>query len=197
MMILFALAAAACSLSLPAQTASTPPTATAVVIATTPAIPPTLTFTAVPPTLTLTGTPTPYPTITPIPTITITPTVTQLGENRITPTPSYDCELVEKFPDQWAPYKPRTEFQARWMLKNTGTLPWEFGYVTLRYISGVKMHGSIDKREVPVETLPGQTYRATVHMVSPKAKGDYATTWGLVARGGNIICAFTAKIIVE
>lgn len=190
----------ACRLSLPAQTESTP-TATETVpptAARTPTPPATVTFTAPPPSQTATGTATPYPTISPIPTITITSTITPLGANRPTTVATYACELVEKFPEQWAPMKANTPFQARWKLKNTGTLDWEPGSITLNYVSGVVMHGEEDKREIAVQTAPNSTFIAVVHMSSPKRPGDYAATWGLKARAtGEIFCAFTVKIVVE
>lgn len=95
--------------------------------------------------------------------------------------------------------KPRTAFQARWKLKNTGTIEWEPGVIVLQYISGVKdMHGDQDRREIPVQTAPNSTFIAIVHMLSPKKAGDYAATWGLMNRAtGNVFCAFTVKIIVE
>lgn len=199
---IFALAVAACRLSLPAQTESTP-TATATetvppTAAGTPTPLPTVTFTAPPPSQTSTGTPTLYPTISPIPTVTITSTITPLGANRPTTVATYACELVEKFPDQWGTVKANTPFQARWKLKNTGTLDWEPGSIVLRYVSGVEMHGDIDKREIAVQTAPNSTFIATIHMLSPKKAGDYAATWGLMERAtGNLFCAFTVKIIVE
>lgn len=198
MLVVFALAAMACSLSLPAQTAPTPPTATADGVgAQKPTDALTVTLTPPPPSQTPTGTKTPYPTITPIPSDTPIPSATPLGAGP-TATPQYACELIEKIPDQWAAFKPRNTFQAIWKVKNTGTMAWLPGRVVLKYISGVKMYTGEDRQDLTTETAPGSLLLLIVNMMAPKEQGDYAATWGLVERRtGVTFCSFTAKIIVK
>ena len=159
---------------------------------------PSVTFTPPPPTPSPTVTETQFPTITPIPTDTPIPSVTPLGAGP-TPTPQYACELVEKYPDQWMPFKAHEPFEARWTLKNTGASSWQPVRVVLRYISGVKMYVGEEKQNLTTETPPGSLVLLIVDMRAPKGRGgEYATTWGLVeARTGNVFCAFTAKITTK
>ncbi len=195
----------ACRLSLPAQTTSTLPTFTAETLATQ-----TLTATLAAtdtapaptpspyPTITSYPTVTPYPTITPIPSETPIPSVTPLGAGP-TAVKEYSCQLLSKYPDQWAPFKPNTLFKANWELKNTGSKPWYSGAVELKYISGVKMYANnIEKQELSTDTGPGNRTLIIVQMISPKKTGEHATTWALVQRSNkNVFCAFTTKIVVK
>lgn len=193
---MFALAAVACSLSLPAQTASISATAT---LANTqqPVITLTITTTPLPASKTPTETRTPYPTITPIPTDTPIPSVTPLGAGP-TPTQAYGCQLIDKYPDNWMQIKARTPFEARWTLKNTGTKIWYPNDLTLNYMSGVKMHLGKDYQKLTRDTAPDGLLLLIVDMVSPKNSGRYAATWALVdARTENVLCSFTAKITVK
>lgn len=197
MFVVFALAVVGCNSLLPAQTA---PTASTVAADGAVAQKPTaaLTVTLTPsPSQTPTGTKTPYPTITPIPTDTPIPSATPLGAGP-TATPQYACELIDKYPDQWAAFKPHSAFEARWKVKNIGAITWLPGRVVLKYISGVKIYTGDDQQPLMYETAPGSLLLLIVDMLAPKARGDYATVWGLVEkRTGITFCAFTAKIIVK
>jgi hypothetical protein len=195
--VVFALAVVGCNSLLPAQTASTLPTSTANgAVAQKPTAALTVTLTPLP-SQTLTGTKTPYPTITPIPTDTPIPSATPLGAGP-TATPQYACELVDKYPDQWAAFKPHSTFEARWKVKNTGASMWLPGRVALEYISGVKMYVGEDKQDLIYETAPGSLLLVIVDMLAPKARGNYTTVWGLVERRTGIaFCSFTAKITVK
>jgi hypothetical protein len=128
----------------------------------------------------------------------MTPSLTPLGGGP-TPTPQFACELVEKYPDNWMEIKTNTNFEARWKVKNSGTTSWRPTRVVLKYISGVKMHiGKVERRHLTAEIAPGSELLQIVEMRAPKAKGDYATTWGLVeVSTGKMFCGFTAKIIAK
>ena len=195
LLIVFALAAVACRLSLPAQSASTPPTAA--LAAQTPTALPAATETALPPSQTPTATQTLYPTITPIPTITLTPTVTPLGAGP-TPTPEYACQLIDKYPDNWMSFKAHSPFQGRWTLKNTGTKIWTPSEVTLEYVSGVEMYAAENFQKLTSDVEPGKLVLLIVDMISPKKSGKYITVWGLgIAHTDTILCSFTVKITVQ
>ena len=194
MIVVFALVAMACSLSLPAQTASTPTSVAKGVDQSTAA--PTLTLT-LRPTQTPTGTKTPYPTITPIPTQTFTPTITPLGAGP-TPTPQYACQLIDKYPDNWMEFKPHVPFEARWTLKNTGTKTWVPGELVVKYISGVEMYAIKDYESLKTETPPDSLVLIIADMISPKKSGQHITTWGLVeSRTKLVLCLFNVKITVK
>ncbi len=196
-MIAFALAAMACSLSLPGQTAPILATATAGLPTQTLTVLPADTATPLPPSQTPTGTSTQFPTITPIPSDTPIPSVTPLGAGP-TPTQQYACQLIDKYPDNWTAFKPRTKFEARWTVKNTGTLSLQPVHVVLEYISGVKMHVFKDRQALTTEAAPDKLLLLIVDMIAPKVQGDYTAVWGLVeARTGATLCSFTAKIIVK
>jgi hypothetical protein len=197
--MVFALAAVACSSSLlPAQTAPLPATFTPDgLLAQTLSATPAATATPLPPSETPTSTKTQFPTITPLPSDTPIPSVTPLGAGP-TPTPQYACELIDKYPDNWTVYKPREKFEARWTVKNTGTLPLQPPHVAVEYISGVKMHIFKDKQDLTTGADPDKLLLLIVDMIAPKAKGDYVAVWGLVeTRTGNVFCSFTTKIVVK
>lgn len=197
-MIVFALAAVACSNSLlPAQApfpaTATPEGSSAQTLSATPAA----TATPLPPSETPTGTKTQYPTITPIPSDTPIPSVTPLGAGP-TPTQQYACELIDKYPDNWMVFKPRTKFESRWTVKNTGTLSLQPVHVVLEYVSGVKMHIFTDRQDLTAGAEPDKLLLLIVDMIAPKVKGDYVAVWGLVeARTGHVFCSFTTKIVVK
>lgn len=197
MLVVFALAVVGCNSLLPAQTASTLPTATAGgAVAQKPTAAPTITLTRLP-SQTPTGTKTPYPTITPIPSDTPIPSATPLGAGP-TATPQYACQLIDKYPDPWTAFKPRSTFEARWTLKNTGATIWYPSRVALEYISGVKMYVGDDKQPLVDDTAPGSLLLVIVNMLAPKTPGNYTTVWGLVEkRTGLTFCSFTAKITVK
>jgi hypothetical protein len=95
-------------------------------------------------------------------------------------------------------FKAHTTFEARWKVKNIGTISWRPKRVVLRYISGVKMHLFDEKQDLTTETAPNSLLLLIVDMISPKVKGDYTAVWGLVeARTGLTFCSFTAKILVK
>lgn len=197
MFVVFALAVVGCNSLLPAQTASTLPTATAGgAVAQKPTAAPSVTRTRLP-SQTPTGTKTPYPTITPIPSDTPIPSATPLGAGP-TATPQYACQLIDKYPDPWAAFKPRSTFEARWTLKNTGATIWYPSRVALEYISGVKMYVGDDRQSLVDDTAPDSLLLVIVNMLAPKTPGNYTTVWGLVEkRTGLTFCSFTAKITVK
>jgi hypothetical protein len=191
-----ALAAAACRMPLSAQTTSVPLPATAALATQTLTATPAATNTSLPPSQTPTGTSTPYPTITPAPTITITPTITPLRAGP-TPTQQYACQLIDKYPDNWATFKAHSPFEARWTLKNTGTRTWKQDEVILKFVSGVEMYATKSFQTLSGNTEPDKLALLIVDMISPKKPGEYASIWGLFTSSRTALCTFTVKITVK
>lgn len=158
---------------------------------------PTSTFTEVPPT----ETPTTAATDTPAPTATIElPTVVYNTPIPATPRPTltpteqtYACQLVSTSPESGKKINTSTDFDASWVVKNTGSHVWDLGYVDLRYNSGTKMQTKADIFDVKVALKSGDQTTLTVDMKTPSSAGKYSATW-YVTIDGTPMCTLTVSI---
>jgi len=161
--------------SLPTAT-SEPPTAT---------VPPTAT--EVPPTATIEPTATiVHPTFTLAPTNTAAPSATPS---------SFKCSITEQSPEFGLDVKPGSDFDAVWVVKNTGSDAWGANNVDFKYISGTKMHEGNDARDMGGDVAVDKTVKLILDMIAPKDKGRYTATWGLVS-GPNTLCVFSVTVDV-
>lgn len=146
-----------------------------------------------PPTETPTPTQTPLPTATPTQRIiyipaTLAPTLTR--------TPSdFQCALVSQSPPNNTQYGPGADFDAVWVLKNTGIKPWDKTEIDLTYVSGTKMQKYQDSIDLPQNVEPGDPITLRVDMLAPGDKGTHTTTWAL-KKSGATLCSFSLTIKV-
>lgn len=147
------------------------------------------------PTPSHTPTETPTPTVTVIfrlPTFTFTPEPTSVVDT--SPGGDYDCDLTAQSPGNGTILSPRTDFDAKWTVKNTGTRAWDRNSVDYIYVSGAKIH-KIKAYDLPITVAVDDGVTLTVDMVAPAEAGSYTTTWGL--RRGTVFCTFSLRIEVR
>ena len=156
---------------------------------------PTMTFL---PTSTLTETATPtatilfiIPTLTRTRTATPLPTSTEAGFSD----ENWACKLVSKSPTDNQAFASRMDFDARWVVENSGGKFWNSNNVDYIYYSGTKMHKKAGY-DLSETVDPGESVTIIVDMMTPKKAGNYSTTWTL--RSNQIeFCKLSISIIVK
>jgi Ig-like domain-containing protein len=154
-------------------------------------------------------TPSATPTWTPLPThtATVTPSLTPTFVFRLgtptsakTATPTgqssgdFGCRLISQSPEDGSHFAPKTNFDATWKVKNTGTATWDSGSVDFVYFSGIKMYKNA-AYDLQKSVSPGDTISLTAAMIAPKNNGNYTTVWSL-QRGNDDFCHVDLKIRV-
>ncbi len=93
---------------------------------------------------------------------------------------------------------PLTAFKKGWSLQNTGTCSWGKGY-TFAFKSGDQMDGSnIQIINETQYTDPGHSQAFVVHLVAPKASGEYIGRWQMQDDKGTWFGSIvTVDIIVQ
>ena len=154
---------------------------------------------AIPPTATLTQTPLPTKTstITPSPTVTVifstwtpivptTAPVERTGED-------YSCTVVSTSPGE--SMAPRTSFDAKWKVQNTGNKRWDRTNADYYYSSGTRMHDK-SAYDFPNNVDPGDSVTLIVDMTAPKNPGSYSTVWRLRV-GKTKFCNMNLTVTVK
>ena len=169
-----------------------------------PTFTPTATFT---PTPRNTDTPTPTPTNTVIfilksPTPIVPPTIP--GSNNSggggtggggSSSGGYACQLLTVSPANGTAFNPRTNFEAVWTVKNTGSKKWDRNSVDFIYSSGDKIH-LVSGYDIPKDVNTGQSIALTVSMQAPKTSSNYTTYWTL-RNGNTFFCNVSVYILVN
>jgi hypothetical protein len=155
-----------------------------------PTLTPTITFT---PTPRFTNTPEPTATSTIIfilasPTSLAPPTVASSDKN-------YACQVISVTPANGTTFASRTDFDAKWKVRNIGKRNWDKGSVDYAYLSGDKFH-KVSAYDLPQTIKVGETTDLIVDMLAPKDPGTYVTNWTLQV-GPNNFCTMTLAIGVK
>lgn len=166
----------------PTATPTEMPTATPVEPTAT-ALPPTAT--SLPPTAFPTLVP---PTATPIP-YTATPTATPTRSD-------LNCSITSFSPANNSVFKPGTDFDGRWTIKNTGSNIWESSSVDFFFISGTRFQTKVDAIDLPSTVNNGSSVDLIIDMAAPRDEGTFSTTWGLRS-GSTTFCVVTLTIVVK
>jgi hypothetical protein len=149
------------------------------------------------PTITPTASPTSTPTYTSTPQFTPTKTNTLLPLWTKTPTQSvWGCEITSFSPALNASLNSSTDFDASWVVKNTGSTKWLQNDIDIRYSSGDKLQKSGDTIDLKKDVSTGESYTVAVNMRTPTDSGSHTTTW-TVNRGTQAICTMTLTIVVK
>ena len=174
-----------------AQTSVAAATQTAAAI---PTSSPTATFTSTP---RFTDTPEPTATSTIIfiffsPTAVVTATST--GSNA-TGNREYACQIIRVTPANGTAYDGRTDFDAKWTVRNSGRREWDRNSIDYLYINGDRFHKTATydlTRSVKV----GEQIDLIVDMVAPKDRGSYSTNWSMRV-GSENFCTLSLTIVVR
>ena len=171
-----------------AQTANAASTQTAVAM-------PTLTSTP-------TDTPTPRNTDTPEPTATstvlflfYTPSPVILSGGGTPGSKSYVCQVLSVTPANGTSFGSRTDFDAKWKVKNIGKRDWENNSVDYIYLTGDKFH-KVAGYDLGKTVKVGETTELIVDMIAPKTPGSYTTNWKMQV-GSEAFCTLSLTIIVR
>ncbi len=150
---------------------------------------PTITETIAP-----TATFTPLATWTPIaPTFTNTPKPTIAKPTATATQANYSCEVTSTSPTAGTKITVNTDFDAAWVVKNTGIKNWEVGYVDLRYVDGTKMQTKADLFDITTAVAKGSTLNVIVDMKAPATAGKYSANW-ILTMEGTVMCKLTVNI---
>lgn len=147
---------------------------------------------------TRTPTPTPLPTGTPTETPTSTATVIFILPTSTKPFVAYDagsgCKVVALEP--YNPVlAPRTNFETKWTLQNTGNELWLDKNIDFKFSGGTDMHRT-DIYDLPSSAPPGGQVVITVPMTSPRNPGTYTSTWVLTTNK-DTLCRVSVTVIVK
>jgi len=89
-----------------------------------------------------------------------------------------------------------TDFDATWVVKNTGTETWSHNDIDIRSSSGEKLQKSGDTLDLKNNVATGESYTITVNMHTPTDSGSHTTIW-TVNRGTQAVCTMTLTIVVK
>ena len=149
------------------------------------------------PTPTQTNSPTSVPSNTPLPEITNSATATLKPLWTRTPTQSaWGCTIIESFPENSTSFAPNSDFDATWVIKNTGNEKWNQPDVDISFSSGERLQKFGDNVDLKNDVANGENYTVLIDMRSPTNPGTYTTTW-VATRGTDVICSLPLTIIVK
>ena len=120
-------------------------------------------------------------------------------------TPDYACKLTSQSPADWTKMSGRQDFDARWVLQNTGLKTWYKANTDYKYLSirsnGIPkiLHTRGSRYDLPVDVAPLKKITIVVDMMAPKYNGSYTwyvEKWGLVD-GNSVFCRFSMAIVVN
>jgi hypothetical protein len=141
---------------------------------------------------TMTSTSLPTMTLAPFPIVVPTP----IPAPPISPTPpAYRCEILSQSPYKKT-FAPNEDFDARWLLKNTGTSHWDANIFDYQHLSGEMMDKHGDIFDLPSTIEPGKQFNILVDMKAPSQPGRYIATWG-VTSGSLRACSMDLVIFVR
>lgn len=154
------------------------------------AISPTATFSQTPP-------PTKTSTVTPTPTATVifstwTP-IAPPTEPVIMTGDDYACTIASSSPG--GSIAPRTDFDAKWVVYNTGKKSWDRNNTDYYYSSGARMHKKA-AYDLPKNVDPGEKVSLVVDMIAPKNTGEYRVVWRLRV-GKTQFCNMELNVTVK
>ncbi|MCE1253556.1 MAG: hypothetical protein LWX83_08415 [Anaerolineae bacterium] len=149
-----------------------------------------------------TNTSAPQPTNTPFATL-VAPTLpvapTQAARWVVQPTATKTaytdaCVLQSTSPDDYSVMDPSTQFDATWVLKNTGARDWNTQFYITKVTGDLGPSGTFFLANTVVKT---DSYTFKVDMTAPRDAGTYNGTYKLVNDDGVAICQFFAVVTVK
>lgn len=149
-----------------------------------------------------TATQPPLPTATLAPSSTALPRATATAATALTawtlvPTQAaYSCVVTDYSPKMSVAYPPLSNFDAQWVIKNTGKQKWLATETQLHYVDGVKMQKFGDTVSLKTDVAPNGSYTLSMDMVAPATAGTYRITWQLTY-GTVSICSMNLTVVIK
>jgi hypothetical protein len=106
------------------------------------------------------------------------------------------CTLVSVSPTISKSMAPKTDFDAVWEVKNTGTKNWDMKAVDYKYMSGTKMYKFDAIYDLTKTVKPGESIKILVDIVAPATPGVYTMNWAVV-EGSATLCNLPVTIAVK
>jgi hypothetical protein len=103
--------------------------------------------------------------------------------------------LISRNPVNNQVFNPKTDFDARWVIENTGRRTWSSDNVDYIYYSGTKMHKE-PAYDLSQNVAQGDSVTIIVDMVAPKKEGNYSTTW-ILKIASIEFCKIQLSIVVK
>lgn len=159
-------------------------------------------------TRTATFSPTPRMTASPTPSPTVTFIFLLPGANSSLSAPTlagivsgtsnsnYGCNVFSTEPTNGTEFAPRTDFVAKWGVKNIGKKDWFRATMDYAYVSGAKLH-KVSSYDIPKGAESGKNVFLSVEMEAFRDRGTYTTQWALVEGGNTYFCSLTLTIVVK
>jgi hypothetical protein len=107
----------------------------------------------------------------------------------------YACRIIKSPPDGTT-YAPRTDFNAVWLLQNSGQLPWQSDAIVFAYQAGDRFHKTASYNLTKPVLEFGETVEFSVEMRAPKSPGRYTTIWALQTSSESF-CNVSLTIVVK
>jgi len=145
-----------------------------------------------------TATTSPSPTVTFVfilPGLGTTGTATLSGLSSGTSNSKYGCNVFSTEPANNTVIAPRTDFEAKWGVKNIGKETWYRATMDYAFYSGAKLH-KVASYDIPKGAETGKNVFLTVEMAAFKDNGTYTTQWALNV-DDVYFCPLTLTIIVN
>jgi hypothetical protein len=134
------------------------------------------------------------------PTSAYTSTLSATGSANATGTSAvnskYMCKYISQTPADGIVMKPKTDFDANWLVQNTGTATWDPATSGYTYVGGDALQKTVDTYNFGAAVAPKDEVHVIVDMLAPKAVGTYSATWKLFV-GKNSFCVLTMTIVVR
>jgi len=105
----------------------------------------------------------------------------------------YSCTVASSSPSR--SISPRTDFDAKWVVYNTGRKSWDRTSADYYYASGARMHKR-SAYDFPKSVAPKDSVTLIVDMISPKDPGSYNTVWK-VRIGKTQFCNMSLTVTVK
>lgn len=112
-----------------------------------------------------------------------------------TPVVVYQCSVTTS-PSAYTEFPLGADFDASWVIKNTGTGTWDKASVDYKHYSGTEMQKYDKAFDLPSTVDPDGTITLVVDMVAPNTAGTYTATWALV-NGNTVLCSLPVTIKVK
>jgi len=121
--------------------------------------------------------------------------VTQPGSGGNASSRPYACEVLSVTPANGTVLGSRTDFDAKWRVKNIGQREWDRNSIDYVYLTGDKFH-KVAGYDLSQSVKRGEILDLIVDMLAPKNAGSYTTNWTLRV-GSETFCTLSLTIVVN
>ncbi len=136
------------------------------------------------------------PSATPLPRATSTATAALIPWTVAPTQAAYSCMVTDFSPKTNVSYGTSADFDAVWVIKNTGKQRWPSTETQFHFVEGTKMQKFGDVFNLKTDVEPNGSYTFGIDLVAPAAAGTYRATWQL--RYGNVsICTLSLAVVIK